>query len=54
MGWCSAQCKMLLFCVKTVMKSHFNFELACLMKKKKKKKEMVHLRFIKAIKKLSF
>jgi len=43
MGWCTAQCKMLLFCTKTVMKSHFNFELACLMKKKKKK-EMVHLR----------
>ena len=32
MGWCTAQCKMLLFCVKTVMKASpwHSFELACL------------------------
>jgi len=30
MGWCTAQCKMLLFCVKTIVKESHNFELACL------------------------
>ena len=39
MGWCTAQHKLLLFCVKTTMKESCNFELACLKKKKKKKKE---------------
>ena len=27
MGWCTAQCKMLLFCVKTIVKESCNFEL---------------------------
>jgi len=36
MGWCIA-CKMLLFCVKTIIKES-NFELAHLKKKKKKGK----------------
>ena len=39
MGWCTAQCKMLLFCAKTIVKESRNFELARLKKKKKKKKE---------------
>jgi len=36
-GWCAAQCKMLLFCVKTIMKESCNFELACLKKKKRER-----------------
>jgi len=39
MGWCTAQWKMLLFCVKTIMKESHKFELACLKKKKKKKEK---------------
>jgi len=39
MGWCTAQWKMLLFCVKTIVKESRKFELACLKKKKKKKKK---------------
>ena len=39
MGWYTAQCKMLLFCVKTVVKVSHNFDLACLKNKKKRKKE---------------
>jgi len=35
MGWCTAQFKMLLFCVKTTMKESCNFELALLNKNKK-------------------
>jgi len=27
MGWCTAQCKMLLFCMKTTKKEPHNFEL---------------------------
>ena len=38
MDWCTAQWKMLLFCVKTIMKESRKFELACLKKKKKKEK----------------
>jgi len=37
MGWCTALWKMLLFCVKTIMKESCKFELAHLKKKKKKK-----------------
>jgi len=37
MGWCTAQWKMLLFCVKTIMKESHKFELARLKKKKKEK-----------------
>ena len=37
MGWCTAQCKMLLFCVKTILKESHKFELARLRKKKKEK-----------------
>ena len=36
MGWCTAQCKMLLFCVKTIVKESHKFELARLRKKKEK------------------
>ena len=36
MGWCTAQWKMLLFCVKTIVKESCKFELAHLKKKKKK------------------
>jgi len=43
MGWCTAQCKMLLFCVKTIVKDSRNFELARLKKKKKKEKHFGHL-----------
>ena len=39
MGWCTAQWKMLLFCVKNIVKESHKFELAHLKKKKKKKKE---------------
>jgi len=39
MGWCTAQCKMLLFCAKTIVKESHNFEIACLQKKKKERKE---------------
>jgi len=38
MGWCTAQWKMLLFCVKTILKESCRFELARLKKKKKKVK----------------
>jgi len=37
MGWCAAQWKRLLFCVKTIVKVSNKFELAHLKKKKKKK-----------------
>jgi len=37
MGWCTVQCKMLLFCVKTIMKESWNFELSHLKKKKARK-----------------
>ena len=36
MGWCTAQWKMLLFCVKTIVKVSRKFEVACLKKEKKK------------------
>ena len=36
MGWCTAWCKILLFCVKTIMKESHNFELARLKKKERK------------------
>ena len=39
MGWCTAQWKMLLFCVKTIVKESHKFELARLKKKKKKKEK---------------
>ena len=39
MGWCTAQWKMLLFCVKTIVKESHKFELARLKKKNKKKKK---------------
>ena len=39
MGWCTAQWKMLLFCVKTIVKESRKFELAHLKKKKKKKEK---------------
>jgi len=38
MGWCTAQWKMLLFCVKTIVKESHKFELAHLKKMKKKEK----------------
>ena len=38
MGWCTAQCKMLLFCAKTIVKESCKFEQARLKKKKKKEK----------------
>ena len=38
MGWCSAQWKILLFCVKTIMKESRKFELARVKEKKKKEK----------------
>jgi len=34
MSWCTARWKMLLFCVKTIVKESHNFELSCLKKKK--------------------
>ena len=37
MVWCTAQCKMLLFCLKTIIKESPCFELAHLKKKVKKK-----------------
>ena len=37
MGWCTAQCKMLLFCAKTIVKESLKFELAHLKKKKEEK-----------------
>jgi len=39
MGWYTGQCKMLLFCVKIIVKETHNFELAGLKKKNKKKIE---------------
>ena len=42
MGWCTAQCRMILFCVKTIVKELHNFELACLKKKKNKEKKEKH------------
>ena len=39
MGWCTAQWKVLLFCVKTIVKESVKIELARLKKKKKKKKK---------------
>jgi len=39
MCWCIAQCKMLLFCAKTIVKESREFELARLTKKKKKRKK---------------
>jgi len=39
MGWCTARCKMLPFCAKTIMKESCNFELARLKKKKKKERK---------------
>jgi len=39
MGWCTTQCKMLLFCVKTIVKESHNFELAHLKKKRRRNKE---------------
>ena len=41
MGWCTAQCKMLPFCVETIVKESCNFVLAHLKKKKRKKKNNV-------------
>jgi len=41
MGWCTAQCKMMLFCVQTIMKESCSFELARLKKNKKKTKENI-------------
>ena len=38
MGWCTAQCKMLLFGAKTIVKESLKFELAHLKKKKKKER----------------
>jgi len=37
MGWCTAQWKMLLFCMKTIVKESRKLELARLKKKKKEK-----------------
>jgi len=42
MGLYTAHCKMLLFCVKTIVKESRNFELAHL-KKKKNEKHFGHL-----------
>jgi len=39
MGWCTAQWKILLFCVKTIVKKSIKFELPRLKKKKKKKEK---------------
>jgi len=39
MGWYTAQCKILLFCAKTIVKESHNFELAGLKKKKKKERK---------------
>jgi len=36
MGWCSAQCKMLLFYAKAVMQVSHNIELAHLKRRRKK------------------
>jgi len=44
MGWCTAQWKMLLFCVKTIVKESRKFELSCLKKKKKKENILAVLR----------
>jgi len=45
MGWCIAQCKMLLFCAKTVVKESHNSELRRRRRKeedeKKKKKNIL-------------
>ena len=45
MGWCSAQWKTLLFCVKTIVKESHKFELARHKKKKKKKKKQKEKHF---------
>ena len=37
MGWCTAQCKILLFYVRTIVKESSKFELACLKKKIKER-----------------
>jgi len=42
MGWYTGQCKMLLFCVKIIVKETHNFELAGLKKKNKKKSKEKH------------
>ena len=39
MGWCTAQCKMLLFCLKIIIKESPSFELKKKVKKKERKKE---------------
>ena len=39
MGWRTAKCEMLLFCVKTIVKESRKFELAHLKKEMKKKKQ---------------
>ena len=39
MGYCTAQCKMLLLCVETIVKESRNFELARLRKKKEKERK---------------
>ena len=37
MDWCTAQCKILLFCARTIVKGSSKFELACLKKKIKER-----------------
>ena len=49
LGWCTGQCKMLPFCVKTIVKESHNLELARLKKKKKKKKKRKKKKNILAI-----
>ena len=39
MGWCTAQCKMMLICVKTIVKESCGFELARLKKKEEEEEE---------------
>ena len=41
-AWYTAQCKMLLFCARTIVKVSSNFEVACLKEKKEKKKKEKH------------
>ena len=43
MGWYTLQYKMLLFCVKPIVKDSRNFELVCLNKKKKERKHFGRL-----------
>jgi len=38
MGWCTAQCKMLLFYANTILKESHNFELAVWRRRKKEKR----------------